>query len=637
MNWLRKERVGLMKLTLLLSRASICSVFSRNGIHFLPVRHQQNRILDRYSVSGGGFCKIHGGREFVPLLSIDYSAIPSYFKYLYATTILGSQYLSSNLGSKHLVAMTGNSLVVALCEEHFCGDDIPSETGFSGTDFTVSETAAVKMDKLPTLAVTSLLGSQKSVIIHGAELRKLQRKRSTLTKTKRSFGSLGSTQKISPISSRIRDFAVPPVSVIPLNSPSPDLLNGREENVIASFPGSSSMLRKSVGMKTSIDEVKEVRLALAQVRQNIDSACCNVNILVTDTEKGWREDGAQVMLEMSGSQEWVLAVKRENVMRFLYKPQDLKLCTVNKYTHAYIWSGDEKWKLEFCEKLDWHIFKELHKECRDRNTSLAFVKTVPIPGVKEVSGYEVDVVPSFVQPDTYIRSTEDEVGRAVASAISYYNMDVADEEWLQKLNSRLSDAEGGGPSFVSEENFERVIFALEKIAYCCRDDAFDKEKALDLLQEFGRRDAVSAVYSYWLKRRKQKRGPIARVFQGLSLRRTEVNRKSSWRKKRSFKRRQSQTERNQAEWKNQIRREKQELFFKAYREAIRRARESKGAVSRAAENATQLRSKAQVLMSNADLAAYKASMAFRISETISTSSSLLSSESPNLNSYILID
>ncbi|ONK55855.1 uncharacterized protein A4U43_C10F1660 [Asparagus officinalis] len=573
MNWMRRARVEVSDLVAFLFGRSICSVFSQNGIHFVPIQHQENSILYRNSPAGCGFCKIYGAREFVPLLSVDYPALPSYFKLLHAVIIVRSHYLPRVLRSEQLAHVIENSLVVYV-------DDSPLEMRVSGTEFTVSETPAVKMVELPALEDSFVPGSPKSVITNGSPIRRHQRKRSSLknhrtyslSSTRLRFGSFGASQNSSFISSTAkRDFAVSPVSVKPIDSSLSDLYSAQEESDVASSPGSCSKLRKSGGTNICVEKMKDLKHALAEVRQNIDSACCNVNILVADAEKGWREDGARVVLEMSESQEWYLAVKRGNVTRFLYKPQDLKLCSVNKFTHAYIWSGggEDGWKLEFCDKWNWHVFKELHMECRNRNFQDAYVKVIPIPGVREVSGYEDVAVPSFTRPDVYLEVIEDEVDRALASEIPYYDMDSADEEWLLNLNSNLSDALGDYSSYISDEKFETIIFALEKDAYRRRNDPSEKERAVDLFQSLGTRDVVSAIYDYWLQKRKQKRAPLARVFQGPPLRRTPVIHKPFFRKKRSFKRQRSQAERNQAEW-NQAGRGKPDLFLQGLRVSFRK-------------------------------------------------------------------
>lgn len=478
-------------------------------------------ILGRNSYTGCGFCKIYGARKFVPILSVDFSAIPSYFKCLHAVMILGSLYLPSAVHSKHLVCMPENSLVVVQCEKHVYGNR-PSEIEFHEAELDAFESPAMKREELPAVGDSSGFLSQNLDIIHGSRLRKHQRRRSLLKNTRARnpsvmisrFGSFRAMQNSSRVSSTAKsDFAEAPVSVKPPDSCLTELFSGREESDIASSPRSSSKLRKSAGMYNTIEKIKELKLALVEVRQDIDNACCNANILVNDTEKCWREEGAHVRLEMSGSQEWFIAVKRDNMTRFLHKPQDLKPYTINRYNHAYIWSGDDGWKLEFCDRWDWHVFKELHAECRERQTQDVPAKVIPVPGVREVPCYEEDIVPSFVRPDVYIHMMGDEVGRALASETSYYDMDSGDEEWLRHLNSTLSDAHDDALSHISEENFERIIFTFEKDAYSSPDDAFDKERVLGLCQELGASQMVAAIHDYWLKKKKQKRGPLVRVFQ----------------------------------------------------------------------------------------------------------------------------
>lgn len=467
------------------------------------------RILDKDSFSGCGFCKVYGAREFVPLLSVDYSAVPSYFKCLHSLVILRSLYLPGILHSKHSMSVPTNSLVVQ-CDKHIYGNHC---SGIS---------LAVKREELPALGDSCVPLLQNSNVINGSRPRKHQRRRSSMKYTRAQnpsvmisrFGSFRFIQNTSSVSSKAKlvlaqDF----VGMKPNDSCLLELSTGREESDFALSPRSPSKFGKSSGMKSPIEKTKELKLALAEVRQNIDNACCNSNILVNDTEKCWREDGAHIKLEMSGSQEWFIAVKRGNVTRFLHKPHDLKSYSINRYSHAYMWNGDDGWKLEFCDKWDWNVFKELHAECRERNAQDVLVKAIPVPGVREVSCYEDDVVPAFVRPDMYMHTMDDEVGRALASEISYYDMDSADEEWLGHLNSTSSDAQSGGSSHISEENFERIIFAFEKDAYSCPDDVFEKDRVLGLCQELGARGMVSVIHDYWLKKRRQKRSPLARVFQ----------------------------------------------------------------------------------------------------------------------------
>lgn len=62
------------------------------------------------------------------------------------------------------------------------------------------------------------------------------------------------------------------------------------------------------------------------------------------------------------------------------------------------------------------------------------------------------------------------------------------------------------------------------------------------------------------------------------------------------------------------------LMVAAHDGALRRVHEAENAAKRAAEFALQLRSRAQILMSNAELAMYKSVMALRIADFIEATS-----------------
>ncbi|KAJ6832189.1 uncharacterized protein M6B38_267850 [Iris pallida] len=640
MSWVTRVRVRFRDLSAFLSSGAIASVFSTNGIHFSTVEDAKSDTLAGSSSSGCGFCKIYGARSFTPLVSLNFAAIPNFFNDLHSARILASFHLSATLFREQIMGLQGN--VFDHIPHKDSDSSVPSEAGVTETEFLVSETPAVRNNELSIVIGIPAMFPQSSVTAnnsYGFKFRKHQKKRSAFrnsrtrqtSRVNSQFGSFSSYQNSVHVSSASKlDFRLDPVCVKPHDSCLPDLFDGREESDAASSPGSNSKQRSLVGNKSPIEKIKELRSALAEVRQNIDSARCKANILVTVTDRCWREDEAEVMMEMSDSQEWVIAVKRLGSSKYLHKPEDLKPCVVNRFTHAYMWSGDEGWKLEFCDKWDWYVFKELHMECRERNIQEVPVKIIPVPGVREVSGYEDDAAPSFIRPDMYIHTVDDEVGRALTSGVAQYDMDSADEEWLRQLNSSsyISEEEGEvGPSCMSEENFEKIIFTLERDAYNCVDDPSSKERALDLCQGLGKRDMVSVVYDYWLKKRKQKRASLVRVFQGLPLMRAQLLHKPFLKKKRSFKRQRSQVERSQAG------RGKPVFFLQAENES-QKVQEAENAAKRAAEVAIQLRARAQMLIANADLAVYRCTMALRIAETIPASSS---DESPDIGPKILCD
>ena len=240
--------------------------------------------------------------------------------------------------------------------------------------------------------------------------------------------------------------------------------------------------------------------------KNIDRLSCSANVLVVESDRCWRESGAKVTLEVSNSKEWFLVVKSNNATRFTHKALDTKPSASNRITHAPIWAGENGWKLEFPNKDDWNVFKELHKECLERNFQEIPSRTVPIPGVFQVSGFEESYLSHFKRPDLYIRSGIDEVERALTSEKALYDMDSGDEEWLEKLNANQS-------LIISMDDFERIITVLEKAAYSHPDDASDHAKAAALCSTFGTWSRIGDVHDYWMKKRRQKHLPLLAVFQ----------------------------------------------------------------------------------------------------------------------------
>lgn len=583
-----RVRVRLRDLAVFLSSGAIAGVFSANGIHFLPVEDGRHDNLVKNSFPGCGLCKIYGAQEFTPLVSLSYSAVPSFFRSLHAPRILACLRIS---GSWHLreqmMSLVGKFSALVLSEE--CRS--------CETEIIVSETRAIESNEGTRVTENQGLLPQSSVdmnschpmfmkhkkrrrslrksyppmfLKHKQERRSLRnscppmlpkhkKKRSSRISARKPscLGSSDSYQDIVCASSATKlDFRVDPVCVNPFATFLPDLFDGREEGDVVSSPGSNSKQGSLARKKSSNANVKELRSALAKVRRNIHSARCKVNILITETDKCWREDGAEVMLE-----------------------------------------------------------------CPERNNR--HMTGIPVPGVREVSGYEDADARTFLRPNIYIRMADDEVGRALASKVALYDMDSADDDWLRQLNSStLSTKEGGeaGFSFISEEYFEKIIFSFERDAYSRVDGPSSKEKALDLCQGLAKREMVSAVYDYWLKKKKQRRAALVGVFQGPPLR-------AQLKKKRSFKRQRGQDGCIQA------RRAKAHILLQVQQDA-QEAQEAESAANRAAEVAIQLRSRAQVLMANADLAVYRASMALRIAEIIHAS---LEEEPPNFERSILSD
>lgn len=104
--------------------------------------------------------------------------------------------------------------------------------------------------------------------------------------------------------------------------------------------------------------------------KNFECLSCDANVLITAGDKGWREYGSHVVLELFEHNEWKLSVKVLGVTRYSYKAlQFIQLGSTNRYTHAMMWKGDKDWILEFPDRSQWALFKEMHEECYNRNQS----------------------------------------------------------------------------------------------------------------------------------------------------------------------------------------------------------------------------------------------------------------------------
>ena len=79
---------------------------------------------------------------------------------------------------------------------------------------------------------------------------------------------------------------------------------------------------------------------------------------------------------------------------------------------------------------------------------------------------------------------------------------IEDEEWLNKFNT-----EKGCDEPISADVFEIIITSFEKRLFCDQGNCLDVKAAVDHCISLGRRDALRAIYSYWIKKRKQKRSP----------------------------------------------------------------------------------------------------------------------------------
>ncbi|KAI6676610.1 hypothetical protein NL676_037406 [Syzygium grande] len=557
LQYMKRACIRLSALSKFIMSEPLQGVYALHGIHF---------SRECPSIFSSGTCKFFGSRQFTPIFCVDFSAVPFCFMYMHCSMLLQHQFVPLAPVNNSALVHTNNGLVPVEEEE------------LSDEDY-------------------SFFAFRKQISRHGSNSRGIRKRRSSLRSRRRARNpSLACVRKCN-------------------GALASDLVSAKKSG----FPFSSIISgnkRRSVRTR-SAGNIDEMSATTTRLQPDTDILSCNANVLITDSDKCFRE-GGNVMLELLDSGEWSLVVKRGGLIRYAHKAQEaMKPCFSNRFTHAMVWAGDGDWKLEFPDRDDWLKFKDLYKECLDRNKQVVSpkalpVKIIPVPGVCEVLGYEEENSVPFTRPEFYITLSADEVSRAMASKTASYDMDCEDEEWLHKFNNEFF-AENDPPERVSEDIFELMIDAFEKAFYCNPHDFLNEKPDPDLRLDIERKDVVEAVYRYWMKKRKQRRMALVRVFQGHQSRKAPLVPKPALRKRRSFKRWQG----------SQHGRGKQPGLLQALaaerdaleeQSALRKVEEAQASANRSLELAMVKRQRAQSLMGNADLAAYRATMALRIAE-----------------------
>ncbi|KAI4302273.1 hypothetical protein MLD38_038047 [Melastoma candidum] len=603
LKYMKTVDVRLPALIMFLMSEPLRDVFLSQGVQFSQ---------DSGFALVAGFCKIIGSQEHCPIFSLDFSAIPACFMLMHCQMLLRCLFVPQAFLHISATGQTVCSSVVEIDLED-CEDMECCPAGESNTP-KVDIPMSVLVSRLP---VNSLKMETRYSQRRCGTARCIQRRRSSLRTRRGKNNSFSGMSKCN--GSLASDLVCAKKNGFPFSS------------VVSGKKNRGSMRTRSAG---NLDEIS----SKVQSLQHPEPIICTANFLTSRSEQCIREEGVNIVLESSNSGEYSLVGRKDGFTRFMYKALEaMKPCVANRFCHPAVWNGDNGWNLEFPDHDDWLKFKDLHKECVERNKQTVsprsgFPKIIPVPQVCEVLGYEEDHYATFLRPSSYIVSTGDELSRAMTSTGSSYDMDSEDEEWLKVYNmsnvERLQ--EDKLIERVSDESFEHMIDAFEKDFYCNPHDLSDEKPASHICTEMANKDVLEAVYGYWTRKRKQRRSVLVRVFQGYQPRKAPLIPKPVFRKKRSFKRQASQQGRGMlpAFLQATVVAERDPTEEQA---AMHKFEEAREIANRSTELAINKRQRAQFLTENADLAAYRAAMALRIAEAAQVT------ESPDIAASHFLD
>ncbi|CAL0333436.1 unnamed protein product [Lupinus luteus] len=572
LRYIRRVSVKLEELSAFFLSDPICGVFASRGIHFLKGPPTANI----------GICQLFGITQFMPSFCVDFSAVPPYFKYLHYAILLKSMSRSFFL-VHNLINMHSDVEDVELeldfpefqNERQILCDALTRESSDIGT---------VRPNVIEMNDSSSIYSSINSARLAGRNrqyvTRGIQRRRRSLRKKKAGNLSLRDLRKSN-------------------KAVASDLMARRKSNVSLSGVATGKKLSSLANSSATVDST-----------EGLDSCLCSASILVTESDEYYRVEGAIVTLEMSALREWFLFVKKDGLLICTFKAEKvMRPCSANRLTHVILFSLDNGWVLEFANCQDWIVFKYLYKECSDRSIPASVTEFIPVPVVREVVGYADSNSFTYHRPDTYISANGDELSRAMTRKTGNYDMDSADEEWLTKFNDEFQE-------HVSEDNFELIIDALEKVYYYDPVYSFEEKSVPCGCQDLGSKEVIESVYSYWMRKRKQRRSFLVRVFQVHQLKRSPLVHNPLQQKRRSSLRQPRRLCRGDqaSAWKESA--ADQVAMEKA---AMLRIEEADTSAKIAMEVAIEKRKQAQSLAENADLAIYKAMMLIRISEAVQAS------------------
>lgn len=578
LSYMRRVNVTLQHISAFLLSEPICSVYDLHGIHFLQ---------DFTSNTSSGVCRIMSSRCSVPMFVLNYSAIPSVFMFLHTSLLVRSATLPIANGMEvNDDGMTADEEIPSLntCEL----DNIEGDSG-------VAVNCTFGKRRTGPLGAATPKSGARTLQLRSVNSRSIQKRRSSLRLRRgRNHSSF-----------IVRKAAVG----------HPHAAMSLRNNGLPFFPVKSNQEIISPVREISARNIEELKSTAVATMEDLDSSSCSANILVIEADKCYREQGATITVDSSASNQWVVRIKNGAREYNFVAEKVMRPCSFNRITRATVWTTDNGWKLEFPNRRDWLIFKRLYKECFDRNVQGLTESAIPVPCVVEVSSYVDSNYVPFSRPESYIMWKDDELTRVLGRGSASYDMDSEDEVWLNKFN-----IESGFVEPISADVFELIISSFEKSLFCVQDDNLDVKAAVDLCISLERREVLEAIHGYWIKKRKQKRSALVKVFQCYQPRRTQVLTKAVLRKKRSFNRQASKNGRSKLQTFLQGMAAERDTVDE--QKNILKVQEAGAAANRSDDVALRKRKRAQLLMEVADKVTYKATMALRISEALGQGHSL---------------
>ncbi|KAL9254698.1 hypothetical protein AKJ16_DCAP19513 [Drosera capensis] len=573
--------LGMEELVAFLTWGSMASVFASHGISF-----STNRRLTKSS----GCCKVFGAVDFIPLFELNISAAPLGFLYLHSRMLFRSVYMSSVLVF-HTANTQGGDEEVAEVDDELQ----PASTFGVNTEIII-------LDQENSEFGVGGRNSGKTVALGAAKNGYLEHRNDSIARAahKRQRRSLR-TRRSDP---SLLTMTTPNISISPKHvAPEKSTLPG-------SYTGSNSELKKA-GRRNPGTGIKFIRSTSFSFRDDVDAASCSGNLLVVESDRCYRVEEAGIVLETNDSNEWVLAVKKDGSIKYSIKaPTEIKPSSINRYTHAVMWFLDNGWRLEFPDRNEWAIFKELARACAERNSVPAspVVKSIPVPGVLEVSLMPTADGASFSMPFSYIKM-DNELSRALLRRNANYDADSDDEQWLSKFNKKHEPSEP-----ITVEIFELMVDAFEKASYISPENFGNLAAAVEVCTDLAGKNVAEAVHTYWVKKRTEKQGPLLRVFKLHQPRPPPEGSTDAVLRKRRLSKRLASPSGGKGKNLNVLEAMAVEQHAQLEHSALLRAERARTLAERAIEVAICKRQRAQFLMENADLATYRAAMMVRIAD-----------------------